>query len=140
MELLYSCKLYMIYHFNIELENKKLPCKIYYYRYETQSVNNSKFLVPQMKLLNPSFPQDIYTYVWLSTGEREPLNCNYKQFYIKNTKIPEHVTVAATLLAMGYVEAPQLTTKLYIYDLHGDFSVCRKTGPTFTYSVAKPLK
>jgi len=63
MELLYSCKLYMIYHFNIELENKKLPCKIYYYRYETQSVNNSKFLVPQMKLLNPSFPQDIYTYV-----------------------------------------------------------------------------
>jgi len=56
MELLYSCKLYMIYHFIIELENKELPCKIYYYRYETQSVNNSKFLVPQMKLLNPSFP------------------------------------------------------------------------------------
>ena len=45
----------MIYHFIIELENK-LPCKIYYYRYETQSVNNSKFSAPQMKLLNPSFP------------------------------------------------------------------------------------
>ena len=53
----------MIYHFIIELENKKLPCKIYYYRYETQSVNNSNFSAPQMKLLNPSFPWDIYTYV-----------------------------------------------------------------------------
>ena len=53
----------MIYRFFIELENKKLPCKIYYYRYETQSVNNSKFSAPQMKLPNPSFPQDIYTYV-----------------------------------------------------------------------------
>jgi hypothetical protein len=32
----------MICHFFIELENKKLPYKIYYYSYGTHSVNNSK--------------------------------------------------------------------------------------------------
>jgi hypothetical protein len=35
---------------------------------------------------------------------------------------------------MGYVEAPQSITILYSHDLHGDFNLCSKTGPTFTYT------